>query len=175
MNRYLLAGAVVMLFVPVQTALPQLSKPSAPGAAVSSFYQFHLAHDMSFTRHNVLRRQRWLSPALYKLLLNEFVREKEYSRIHPNESFVPYMEGDPFTQSQEYPTSFRIGKSLVTGNQAVVKTVFLWDEKSSRGRDERNVQIDLVKENGKWLIDNIIDVDNRSNLLKDLKREKYLQ
>jgi hypothetical protein len=46
MNRYLLAGAVVMLFVPVQIALPQLSKPSAPSAAVSSFYQFHLAHDM---------------------------------------------------------------------------------------------------------------------------------
>jgi len=112
---------------------------------------------------------------LYKLLLNEFVREKEYSRTHPNESFVPYMEGDPFTQSQEYPTSFRIGKALVTGNKADVKIIFLWDEKSSRGRDERNVQIDLVKQNGKWLIDNIIDMDNHSNLLKDLKREKYLQ
>ena len=40
MSRYLLAAAVVMLFVPVQTALPQLSKPSAPGAVASSFYQF---------------------------------------------------------------------------------------------------------------------------------------
>jgi hypothetical protein len=121
-----------------------------------------------------MRRKQWLSPVLYRLLLNEFAREKEYSRSHPGESFVPYMEGDPFTSSQEFATSFRIGNSLLTQNKADVKIIFLWNTKSSRGRDQRNVQIELIKQNGNWLIDNVIDTDNGSNLVTDLKREKYL-
>jgi len=176
-NRYLLIGAIAMLLVPVGTVLPQRSAsvdPADPSEVVKSFYRFHLAHNMSFTRPNVVRRQAWLSSTLYKLLLNEFVRENQYSRSHPREEFVPYMEGDPFTESQEYPNSFRMGSSLVTGDKADVKVMLLWGTKGGKSGDQRNIEVKLVKQNGKWLIDNIIDVDNKVNLVTDLKREKYL-
>ena len=172
-HRHSLIVAVAMLLMPIE-GVPQVSRSADPTGVVRSFYRFHLARDKNFTRGNVMRRKQWLSPALYRLLLNEFVREEEYNRSHPNESFVPYMEGDPFTSSQEFPTSFRIGNSLLTQNKADVKIIFLWSARSSRGRDQRNVQIELIKRSGSWLIDNVIDTDNGGNLVADLKREKYL-
>ena len=173
MRRHFLIVTVAMLLMPID-GVPQVPRSAHPTGVVRSFYRFHLARDMNFTRRNVMRRKQWLSPALYRLLLNEFVREKEYGRSHPDESFVSYMEGDPFTSSQEFPTSFRIGNSLLTQNKADVKIIFLWSARSSRGRDQRNVQIELIKRNGRWLIDNVIDTDNGGNLVADLKREKYL-
>ena len=174
LHRYVSSAVLVMLLLPVETALPQGAQSANPREVVKSFYRFHFSRSMDFTKQNILRRQRWLAPQLYKLLQNEFHREDEYSRSHPNESFVPYMEGDPFTQSQQYPTTFRVDKSVVCGNKANVEIVFLWSAKSSRGRDERNVEIQLTKHNGKWLINNVIDKDSGADLLADLKREKYL-
>ena len=176
-KRYLLCGSIAMLMMPVEIVLPQSSASADltdPSAVVKSFYRFHLTHNMNFTRPNVVRRQPWLSSTLYKLLLNEFVRENQYSKSHPHEEFVPYMEGDPFTGSQEYPNSFRLGSALVTGYSADVKLTLLWGTKGKKSQDQRNVDVELVKQNGKWLIDNIIDVVNGVNLVTDLKREKYL-
>ena len=174
LRRHVSSAVLVMLLLSVKTALPQGSQSTNPAEVVKSFYKFHFSRSMNFTKQNVLRSRRWLAPELYKLLLNEFRREDEYRRSHPNESFVPYMEGDPFTQSQQYPTTFRVVKSVVCGNKANVEIVFLWSAKSSRGRDERNVEIQLTKHNGKWLINNVIDKDSGADLLADLKRENYL-
>src|SRR5262245_15975556 len=113
MRRPSPAMMLAVLFFSVSASLSQTSKTLAPDATVRSFYTFHFAHNKNFTRANVQRRRQWLSPELLKLLLNEFKREDEYSKDHPNEDFVPYMEGDPFTSSQEYPTSFQLGKSQV--------------------------------------------------------------
>ena len=84
-----------------------------PREAVRAFYTFHLAHNKDLTVRNVRLRKRWLTPDLYKLLLDE-LREAEARKTHPDEA--PYFEGDPLTDSQEYPDSFRVGNAEVNGN-----------------------------------------------------------
>jgi len=128
---------------------------------------------MNFTRQSVRLKRRWITPELYGLLLNEFKREGEYGKAHPKEDFVPYMEGDPFTDSQEYPTSFRVGKASVSDDSAKVTVTFLWGSKNSSSQDQRNTVIELVRNQGAWVIRNIVQADGR-DLLTDLKREKYL-
>jgi len=139
-----------------------------------SFYRFHFSHDHNFLKHNVLRRRSWLTPTLFQLLMNEFRRDEEYAKAHPNYSYVPYMEGDPFTDSSEFPTSFRIGHPVVAGTHSTVKVVMLWSARSSRGRDQKNLEIQLSKVRGKWLIDDIVNKDDNDDLVVNLKREKYL-
>lgn len=90
----------------VEAGLAQ-NRLAAPDQVVKSFYRFHFSHDMNFQKKNVRVRKQWLSPTLFQLLINEFRREEEYAKANPKESFVPYMEGDPFTNSQEFPTTFR--------------------------------------------------------------------
>lgn len=81
--------------------------------AVRSFYTFHLAHNKDFTLRNIQQqRKRFLTPELYGLLVNEIKRQAVYSKAHPDEA--PDYEGDPLTDSQEYPDSFRVGKADVT-------------------------------------------------------------
>ena len=106
--------------------------------------------------------------------MNEFRREAEYARDHPKESFVPYMEGDPFTAASEFPTSFRVGSSFIREGNAIVHAVMLWGARSSRGRDQSELEVNLTKSNGRWLIDNIVNKTDDDDLVVNLKREKYL-
>jgi len=83
------------------------------------------------------------------------------------------MEGDPFTGSQEYPTSFRVGESTVADDSAKVPVTFLWGSKNRKPQDQRKTVIELIKNNGAWVIRNIVQADGQ-DLLTDLRREKYL-
>jgi hypothetical protein len=169
---FTLAGAFVILVLSFSTVLPQGAKSSAPSQAVNSFYRFHLSHNMDFTKRNVIQRRGWLTPELYGLLLNEFKREDEYSKTHLDE--MSYMQGDPFTDSEEYPTSFRVGKSTLSGEKAQVEVTFLWGAKSSRGKDSRDSVVELAKDQGKWLVSNIIVKKESYDLRAELRREKYM-
>jgi hypothetical protein len=146
----------------------------SPSQAVRSFYRFHYSHDMGFAKHNVARRRRWLTQTLFQLLINEFRRDEQYAKGHPNEIYVPYMEGDPFTDSQVHPTSFRIGRSEVAGNKATVAVLMVWSAGSREGPDKRNLRIQLLRIRGKWLIDNVVNRDDGNDLVADLKRTEYL-
>jgi hypothetical protein len=124
---------------------------------------------MGFTKPNVVQRKRWLSPGLYQLLLNEFRREAAYARSHPREDFVPHMDGDPFTDSQDTPNSFEVGETSINGPRAQVRVTLKWS-----GGDDRNLNVDLMRAGDSWLIDNILDVSEKQDLRKDLTRAKYL-
>ena len=106
--------------------------------------------------------------------MNEFRRDADYARAHPSETYVPYMEGDPFTNSSEFPSSFRLGGYAVSGDHARVKVLLLWNARTSRGTDQRNLEIQLVKVGGSWRINDIVDTDHNDDLVTVLKREKYL-
>jgi Protein of unknown function (DUF3828) len=146
----------------------------SPAQAVRSFYTFHFSHDMGFTKQNVARRRKWLTPTLFQLLMNEFRRDEQYAKGHPNETYVPYMEGDPFTDAQVHPTSFRVGRSEVARNNATVAVLMAWSAGSREGPDERNLRIQLLRIRGKWLIYNVVNRDDGDNLVADLKRTEYL-
>ncbi len=136
--------------------------------AVRSFYTFHLAHNKDFTVRNVQLRKRFLTAEFYGLLLKELKRQAADSKAHPDEA--PYFEGDPLTDSQEYPDSFRAGQSEVNGDLAKVTVTLLWSARTSRGRDKRDIVVEVAKTGAAWLINDI--VNNQGSRLRDeLKRE----
>ena len=147
-----------------QTASPQ----DAATRAVRSFYAYHLAHNKDFTVRNVQLRKRFLTAQLYGLLREELKRQAADSKTHPNEA--PYFEGDPLTDSQEYPDSFRVGKAEVSGDLAKVTVTLLWSARTSRGRDKRDIVVEVAKSGAGWLINDIINNEG-SRLRDELKRE----
>ena len=165
-----LTGIAMILSLGVQApARAQTASPQDTALrAVRSFYTFHLAHNKGFTVRNVQLRKRFLTAELYGQLLKELKRQAAESKAHPDEA--PDFEGDPFTDSQEYPDSYRVGKAEVTGDLAKVTVTLLWSAQTSRGRDKRDIVIEVTKSGAGWLINDI--VNNQGRRLRDeLKRE----
>jgi len=161
---------LALSFGPLVPATAQTVKPRDPSiSAVRSFYTFHLAHNKDFSVRNVQQRKRWISPELYRLLLNELKREAAYSKAHPDE--VPDFDGDPFTDSQEYPNSFRVGKADVNGDMAKVPVTLFWSARTSRGHDKRDIVVELTKGGREWLINDI--VNNEGSRLRDELQKKH--
>lgn len=154
-------GAQSPAFTQDATATPALNN-------VRSFYAFHLAHNKDFTVRNVQQRKRWLTAELYGLLVNELKRQAAYSKAHPDE--VPDFDGDPFTDSQEYPDSFRMGKVNVNGDMGKVTVTLLWSARTSRGRDKRDIVVEVTKSGQGWLINDIVNNEG-SRLRDELKKE----
>ncbi len=125
---------------------------------------------MGFLARNIKLRRRWFAPDFYNLLLYEMKRQAEHSKTNPDD--VPYYNGDPFTNSQEYPGWFRVGQSSLTGGSAKVKVNFFWGKRGAV-EDERTIEIVLTRHGGRWLISDLLDSDG-SWLRDELRREKYL-
>jgi hypothetical protein len=130
-------AALAVLALPAFGAAQQPA--ASPAAVVRAFYQFHFAHDMAFTRAALRRRERWLAPDLLALCRTYFATPSPAGE-------VPEIDGDPFTDSQEYPSSFRVGAAAVTGDTALVPVTFLW-----KAGDRRTVTVVLVLRGG-WKI-----------------------
>jgi Protein of unknown function (DUF3828) len=82
--------------------------------------------------------------------------------VAPDE--VPAIDGDPFTDSQEYPRRFEVGKGRVTGGAARVPVRMYW----SHG-PPRNVVVRLVSAGGQWRIQDV-SVANRPSLRELLSK-----
>jgi hypothetical protein len=166
----LLIGIALILSLGVQdsAAAQTISSKDPALSLVRSFYQFHFAHNKGFTTRNVQQRKRWLTPELYKLLLDELKRQAQESKAHPDEA--PDFEGDPFTDSQEYPDSFRAGESQVNGDLSKVTVTLFWSAKTSRGRDKRDIVVELTRSTGGWLIKDVIN--NEGSRLRDELKKK---
>jgi hypothetical protein len=146
--------------------------PNAQDAALKSvraFYTYHLAHNKDFTVRNIQLRKRWLTPELYNLLLKELKRQAAESKAHPDEA--PDYEGDPLTDSQEYPDSFRVVKAETAGEVAKVTVTLQWSAKTSRGIDKRDITVEATRSATGWLINDIIN--NQGSSLKDDLKKKH--
>ena len=134
--------------------------------AAESFYRFHFARDRGFLRANIVARRRWLSPELYRLMLNEFRREAAFRKAHPDE--VPFMTGDPFTDAQEYPDTFDVGLAAVRGNRATVPVTFGWRDVA----EKKTLQVELLRQGNRWLVHDLRR-EGSAGLLKLLRRPVY--
>jgi len=157
----------------VSCNIPQIEdgKCTASRETVRSFFTQHFQSDAEtgFTRESVAKKEKFLTPELYKLLQHEFDREDEFVKAHPDE--VPYMNGDPFTDSQEYPTGFKVGKCNVSGESRVTHNVLLfWKTDDKPVQEGTKVQVE--KRGDKWLIGDFTS-DKSGSLVKTLSREKY--
>ena len=152
--------ALILILSTYTLASAQTPDRSSAASAVRSFYAFHLADKKDFTAANIRLRRTWLTPEFYALFLGELKRQSEYSKAHPNEA--PDFEGDPFTDSQEYPDSFRVGTVITNGGRAKAAVTFDWSAKTSRGVDSRNLTVEMIKAGAVWLINDIITSDGSS-------------
>src|SRR5215216_6070498 len=126
-------------------------KNTAVASTVKAFYAFHFKHNFDYTERGLKQRQRWLDESLYKLLIAESKRSQETTK----QDEAPDLNGDPFTNSQEYPNSFRIGKVEQDGKNATVEVIFVWKEKN-KGIDQKRVRVQLARSAESWKIANII-------------------
>jgi hypothetical protein len=138
------AGAVLLaalLLLPARAAPQQAASPAQ--AVTRAFYAYHMAHNAAFTPAAVRRRARWLSPALLEDC-------RAYFAVPRPADEVPPIDGDPFTDSQDYPATYRVGPATTAGDTARVSVSFTWT-----GGDRRAVSVDLVRAGGAWRIDDV--------------------
>lgn len=115
----------------------------APEATVRALYSYHFAHEKGFTPTGLEERSAWLSSDLLALCRTYFAAPSS-----PNE--VPAIDGDPFTDSQEYPDSFAVGVARIDGNAATVPVTMLWPS-----APRRTVTVVLVKDAKGWLVSDL--------------------
>jgi Protein of unknown function (DUF3828) len=137
-----LVVASLLLAAPAAAAEDR-SPTATPGDSVQSFYGFHVTHEMGFSKEAVSQRKAWLSPDLLSLCRKYFLRPSS-----PDE--VPPIDGDPFTDSQEYPTAFRVEKVRLSRGIATVAVSFSGPE-AQKG----SVHVVLVPVKGEWLIHDV--------------------
>ena len=134
--------SVALVLTILLTPPAPVPSPSArtPVAAVREFYAFHFAHDMAFTPESVRAKADWLAPDLLELAEKYFERPAS-----PDEA--PAIDGDPFTDSQEYPKRFRVGAARVSGEAAWVPVRLVWTHGPSR-----SVTVHLVRIARRWRV-----------------------
>lgn len=161
-----LALIALILLPVVSFGKEPINKRSDAAATVRAFYAFHFKHNYDYLEPALKQRRRWLDENLYKLLLAELKKSEESTKRNE----VPDLNGDPFTNSQEYPNSFQIGKSKQTADRAIVEVFFIWKEKR-KVIDKKRVEVELVNRNNAWKISNIISkAEEHGDLLQFLNR-----
>ena len=130
----------------------------APAAVVEKFYSAHLGGDMSYIRDTVQLKRQWLTDDLFAQIEAEM-------RLPEASDEAPYINGDPFTDSQEYPSGFRLGDVSNSGVGAAVTVIF-----TMQGGDDRRVNAILKQSGEEWRIDDIEYADG-STLRQLLRHE----
>jgi Protein of unknown function (DUF3828) len=156
---------MIFLFVVLAFLVPEAgaaaaktSKSVSPETVANNFYKYHFSHDMGFTPETVKSRSNWLTPELIEAC-------RLYFAVPEDPEEPPYIEGDPFSGSQEYPNRFSLGASTTSGLSAKVPVTFTWKED---GHSTKGTVV-LKYLQGKWLIDDVEFLDQESvrKLLSD--------
>ena len=159
------AGALLILLPAASFGQQPANKSLDAAATVKAFYAFHFTHNFDFSERAIKLRHRWLDENLYSLLLAEWKKSNS-----ANQDEVPDLDGDPFTNSQDPPATFRLGESKQDEKNASVIVFFIWKEKG-KVIEERQVEVKLTKSASGWKIANIISgQEEDDDLLRLLKR-----
>jgi len=117
-----------------------------PRATVQQLFADHFKNDMGFTRDTVARKRNWLTPSLDQEIDTYF--RQPFPADEP-----PPINGDPFTNTQEYPTAFQVGEAVTEGVRANVPVVM------TIGPTPRTVRAQVVRQGSGWLVDDLIYED----------------
>jgi hypothetical protein len=115
---------------------------AGPEAVVQELLGHHMTHDMGFTPETVASKRAFLTASLGAAIDGYFARPK------PSDE-PPPIDGDPFTDSQEYPPRFTLHAAAVEGAAAVVPITF------SDGLRARRVGFVVGREGEGWRIDDL--------------------
>jgi hypothetical protein len=149
--------AVLLSFFTIPALAADKADKTAPDPAqtVQSFYTYHFKHDMGFGAPEVKARKAWLAPKLYALIM------KVLNKPVPKGD-APDIDGDIFTDSQDTPNSFQVGKATVDKETAKVDVTFIWSD------EKRHVTVILSQIEKAWLIVDI-DYGAHRSLTKELQ------
>ena len=147
---------LTLFLVPVALLGAPASSPAGPAVVVRALFADHFKHDMGFTKASVARKARWLSTDFLNLINAELDRPRSSDE-------VPKIGGDPFTDSQEYPKRFVVGKAEIRGDVTRIPVIF-----TGNGR-RRTVAVKMRKTPEGWRVDDLIFEDGRT--LRSLLRK----
>lgn len=120
-----------------------LAAGATPEGTVERLLEAHFNGDMDFITAAVENKNPWLANELLSLIADYFSRPQP-----PDE--VPNIDGDPFTDSQEYPTRFAVGKARRNGRTATVPVTM------ADAWRTRTLEYKLRRESGGWRLDDIV-------------------
>ena len=104
---------------------------------VKRFYSFHFGNEMLASKENIEKRKKYLSKRL-----NAELNDRSDTKF------------DYFTQTADYPKAFRAGKCDSTaGDRVKFEVLLFW--RTNEKNSQRAIQVEMVKENSRWLIDRV--------------------
>jgi hypothetical protein len=139
---FLLFTFCLLLSAFAACSIPNLEKPECTAArqTVKEFYSFHFGGEMKPSKENLQKREKFLSDELKRAL------------AAPETGTAT----DYFTRTDDYPKAFRIGECAAANeNRVVFQVVLFW--KDDARSEQREVRVEAVKQNGKWLINSVGD------------------
>lgn len=129
---------------------------------VSEFYKFHRGRSDIFNRRDIDARKKWFSPELYRLFLYELKREKEFLKANPTDkpAFGEGLTFQPWDEcvsgGKSYRNRYKIGKTSVEKNKAVVKVSFYYPQKCENGGLISTRTVELIRLKNRWLINDFV-------------------
>jgi hypothetical protein len=117
---------------------------TTPSEIVQELLITHFTHDMGFTRTSVAHKRGFLSNALQ-------ARITRYLAAPQPSDEAPAINGDPFTDSQEYPDRFTLGAVQTTARRTIVPVHF------ADAHAKRRVDYVLVRQGTRWVVDDLVD------------------
>ncbi|MEO7361183.1 MAG: DUF3828 domain-containing protein [Gemmatimonadaceae bacterium] len=123
-----------------------LAVATSPAGVVQRFLETHFANTMGFDSTTFGAKRKYVSTALAGAVQKYFAKP-----VRKGE--VPDVDGDPFTDTQEYPTRFSVGAATTAARAATVRV------KCSDAHVVTAVTYLLAMESGVWRIDDVRYVD----------------
>lgn len=120
-------------------AVPSLETPACTESknAVREFYSFHFGNEMKFGADTLAKREKYLSP--------EFAQSLKSTPEN----------ADPFTSgSTDIPKAFRVGECTETSPEKTNISVLIFWRDDTR-TEQREIKVEAVDRNDKWLVNNI--------------------
>jgi hypothetical protein len=157
-------------------SIPQVEdgKCTVSRETVRSFYSEHFADGdkISFTKESVTKKEKFLTPEFYQTAQKQFAVLEKFKTDHPEAKQIDedlFIDGDPFTNSMNYPTGFKVGECEISGENNVSHNVRLfW--KNDNKPFERDMKVEMEKRGDKWLISDFRSafISNENSLKKIL-------
>ena len=131
----------VFCLLPACGSVPNLEPAECTAArgVVKEFYSYHFGNEMRFSPENLQKREKFLTPELFKSLQN---LETENDRFTTNNT--------------DFPKAFRVGKcAVVEPSKTSIEVLLFW--KTDTRNEQKAINVEAVKQGDKWLVNKILN------------------
>ena len=122
--------------------LTRAAAADSPEATTVDLLRLHMTGEMAFNPASVARKRAYLTAGLRAAIADYFKRPRPQDEVPP-------INGDPFTDSQEYPERFVAGRARIDGARASVPIRF------GDGSRDWQVEVLLLREGSRWRVDDL--------------------